>query len=84
VRFRYRPNDRRGTRSFTLPQAQFDRLTSALTRARGFAVTYRGRTVVVDEMALKQGKVPQRLTRVLSLLNRLLDSKVPTPQNRAP
>jgi hypothetical protein len=97
VRFRYRPNDRRGTRRFTLSEAQFDRLTDALTRARGFAglrsryvnsegseavthsVTHRGRTVVVDETALKQ-----RLARVLSLLNRLLDSKVPTPRNRAP
>lgn len=103
VRFRYRgPNDRRGTRRFTLSQAQFDRLTSALARARGFAglrsrygssesseavtdsVTYRGRTVVVDETALKRGKVPEGLTRVLSLLNRLLDSKVPTPRNLAP
>jgi hypothetical protein len=102
VRFRYRPNDQRGTRSFTLPEAQFDRLTGALTRARGFAglrsrygnseaseavtdsVTYRGRTVVIDETALKQGKVPQRLARVLSLLNRLLDSKLPTPRNRTP
>jgi hypothetical protein len=102
VRFRYRPNDQRGTRRFTLSEAQSDRLTGALTRARNFAglrsrygtsegseavthsVTYRGRTIVVDETALKQGKVPQRLTRVLSLLNRLLDSKVPTPQNRAP
>jgi hypothetical protein len=101
VRFRYRPSDRRGTRRFTLSQAQFDRLTDALTRAQAFAglrsrylssqgseavthsVTYRGRTVVVDETALKQGKVPQRLARVLSLLNRLLDSKVPFPQNRA-
>jgi hypothetical protein len=103
MRFRYRgANDQRGMRRFTLSQAQFDRLTSALTRARGFAglrsrygnserseavthsVTYRGRTIVVAEMALRQGKVPQRLARVLSLLNRLLDSKVPTPQNRAP
>jgi hypothetical protein len=102
VRFRYRgPNDERGTRSFTLSQAQFDRLTGALTRAQGFAglrsrygnsevsdavthsVTYRGRTVVVDEIALKQGNVPQELSRVLSLLNGLLDSKVPTPRNRA-
>ena len=46
--------------------------------------TYRGRMVVVDEIALKQGKVPQELTRVLSLPNRLLDSKVPTPRNGAP
>jgi len=102
VRFRYRPSNRRGTRRFTLSQAQFDRLKDALARAQAFAglrsryvnsqgseavthsVTYRGRTVVVDETALKQGKVPQRLTRVLSLLNRLLDSKVPFPQNRAP
>ena len=101
VRFRYRgPNDRRGTRSFTLSQAQFDRLTGALLHA-GFAglrsrygnsevseavtdwVTYRGRTVTVDEMALKRGDVPQKLTRVLSLLNGVLDSKVPTPRNRA-
>lgn len=103
VSFRYRgPTDRRGTRRFTLSQAQFDRLTGALRQAQAFAglrsryensqvseavthsVTYRGRTIVVDETALKQGKVPQRLTRVLSLLNGLLDSKVPTPQNRAP
>ena len=48
------------------------------------SVTYRGRTVVVDEMALKRGKVPQGLTRVLSLLNQLLDSKVPTPRNLTP
>jgi hypothetical protein len=47
------------------------------------SITSRGRTVVVDETALKQGRVPQRLARVLSLLNRLLDSKVPFPQNRA-
>jgi hypothetical protein len=102
VRFRYRgPNDKRGTRRFTLSQAQFDSITKALaqvdfpglrSRYEGSeaseavtdSVTYRGRTVVVDEAALKDGSVPQRLARVLSRLNRLLDSKLTTPRNRSP
>ena len=58
--------------------------SSEASEAVTHSVTARGRTIVVDETALKQGKVPQRLARVLSLLNRLLDSKVPTPRNGAP
>jgi hypothetical protein len=102
VRFRYRvPNDKRGTRRFTLSQAQFDSITDALaqvdfpglrSRYEGSeaseavtdSVTYRGRTVVVEEAALKKGSVPQRLARVLSRLNRLLDSKLATPRNLSP
>jgi hypothetical protein len=48
------------------------------------SVTYRGRTVVVDEAALKEGSVPKPLASVLSRLNRLLDSKLATPRNRSP
>ena len=48
------------------------------------SVTYRGRTVVVDEAALKAGSVPRPLARVLSRLNTLLDSKLATPRNRSP
>jgi hypothetical protein len=102
VRFRYRgPNDERGTRRFTLSQAQLDSLANALAQvdfpglhpryegseaseAVTDSVTYRGRTVVVEEAALKEGSVPQPLARVLSRLNRLLDSKLETPRNRSP
>jgi hypothetical protein len=48
------------------------------------SVTYRGRTVVVDETALKNGTVPRPLARVLSRLNTLLDSKLTTPRNQSP
>ena len=101
VRFRYRPSEKRGTRRFTLSQAQFDGITNALaqvdfsglrSRYEGSeaseavtdSVTYRGRTVVVDETALKNGSVPQPLASVLSRLNTLLDSKLATPRNRTP
>jgi len=102
VRFRYRgPSDERGTRRFTLSQAQFDSITNALAQvdfpgldsrygsseaseAVTDSVTYRGRTVVVDETALKDGSVPRPLARILSRLNTLLDSKLATPRNRTP
>jgi hypothetical protein len=48
------------------------------------SVTYRGRTVVVEEAALKKGSVPKPLARVLSRLNSLLDSKLETPRNQSP
>jgi hypothetical protein len=72
-----------------LEQAGFSDLDSRYEASEGseavaHSVTYAGRTVVVDEEALKSGKVPERLARVLSLLNGLLDSKVPTPRNQTP